>query len=411
MDIPVIECPSVVKNYLPCFRDVFSKPQLKHFEEYLAGLITSTNHTITGINETFINSGDQSCKNRFLTHSDWNEKEVDRRRLKFIERNITRVNPKKGALIIDDTLNHKTGKHMDEVGKYRDPLNGGFSLGHPLVTSHYACPFVDFPIGFRLYRKYKKDDPTFKTKIELAKELIEEACGLNLPFSVTLIDAWYFSKEFVTFVEEKGKDWVTECPCNRKIIGKDGKGVKIGKYIKDLPKDAFREYEVNEEKIWAFTKTLRLRGWERVRFVIYYENPELKGDPKNVVTNRLDWDLKKIIKLYKTRWHIETFYRDAKQNLGLEDYELRNIRGIKRHWYLVFLAYTLLQLGSMDKHLIKWVNANLKTIGERCRMAGLEVARAFILFIHKLVAQNYGIEEIMTLIFKPNEKIRVQPAQ
>ncbi|MFH0822036.1 MAG: hypothetical protein V2B18_04745, partial [Pseudomonadota bacterium] len=35
----------------------------------------------------------------------------------------------------------------------------------------------------------------------------------------------------------------------------------------------------------------------------------------------------------------------SKQNLGLEDYQLRNLWGIKRHWYLIFLAYSLLVSG------------------------------------------------------------------
>ena len=35
------------------------------------------------------------------------------------------------------------------------------------------------------------------------------------------------------------------------------------------------------------------------------------------------------------------FFRDSKQNLGLEDYQLRDLWGIKRDWYPIFPAYSL----------------------------------------------------------------------
>ena len=55
----------------------------------------------------------------------------------------------------------------------------------------------------------------------------------------------------------------------------------------------------------------------------------MEGEPKFIATNRLDWDVKTILKTYLKRWKIDSFYRDAKQELGLEDYELRKLRGIR----------------------------------------------------------------------------------
>jgi SRSO17 transposase len=54
----------------------------------------------------------------------------------------------------------------------------------------------------------------------------------------------------------------------------------------------------------------------------------------------------KILKLYAKRWRIDAFYRDAKQNLGFEDYEMRKLEGVRRHLSMVFIAHTLLVLGS-----------------------------------------------------------------
>jgi len=105
-------------------------------------------------------------------------------------------------------------------------------------------------------------------------------------------------------------------------------------------------------------------------------------------------------------WSIETFYKDSKQNLGLEDYELRKIKGIIRHWYLVFSAYTLLQLSSSEKSLTKWINSNLNTSGDQCRFAVNETIKYFALWVMKMYHSINDEEKVVTLIFNPKEKLR-----
>ena len=54
------------------------------------------------------------------------------------------------------------------------------------------------------------------------------------------------------------------------------------------------------------------------------------------------WESKKVLQTLAMRWPIECFHRDAKQSLGLEDYQGRKVRGVKRHVAMVFFAYVLL---------------------------------------------------------------------
>jgi len=123
-------------------------------------------------------------------------------------------------------------------------------------------------------------------------------------------------------------------------------------------------------------------------------------------SNALVWTPDKIIFSFVQRWNIETFHRDSKQNLGLEDYELRKLKGIMRHWYLVFLAYTILQLSSNEKSLTKWIKSNLNTVGDQCRFATNETIKYFVLWVLKMYHQLNDEEKVVTLVFDPKAKLR-----
>ena len=56
--------PSVVDGFLPRVEAVFTKPRLKHFAQYLTGLIVCENKTVTGINSSFMGRNDQSTLNK-----------------------------------------------------------------------------------------------------------------------------------------------------------------------------------------------------------------------------------------------------------------------------------------------------------------------------------------------------------
>ncbi len=88
---------------------------------------------------------------------------------------------------------------------------------------------------------------------------------------------------------------------------------------------------------------------------------------------------------------------------------MKKLRGITRYWYLVFLAYTLLQLGAFDSTLRRWLKANINTIGKKCRFYAVKIVRTFILFILRLKELNYDANEIMALVYLPRAKLKIVP--
>ena len=87
-----------------------------------------------------------------------------------------------------------------------------------------------------------------------------------------------------------------------------------------------------------------------------------------LVTNRVYWDVTRILRVYRKRWTgTEPSHRDGKQELEMGDCQLRKGEGQTRHMYLVMLAHSLLMAQLQQGRAHEWATAKLTTIGEACR--------------------------------------------
>ena len=398
--IPIIEFPSFVTDYEKHFTEVFAnKPQSNHFLEYLTGLIVSNNITVTGINNNFVNSKDQSSLNRFLTQSKWDEKVLNDLRVNLFQQNKKTKWSKFGCVSIDDVLAHKTGEKIDGVAKFYDHSEQRYVLAHDIVTSQYVCEDISYPLDYRLYFK-KGSTPTekygFRTKITFACELVDDAIIRDCPATTFVFDSWYLSPELTAKIQGYHRDWVSRCKSNRKVFIM-GKYISIKRFTETIPKEAFNKTDIYGNFYWAFTKTVQVTKLGRVRIVISYDNEKLEGDPVYLITNRKDWGYKTILEKYSLRQPIEPFYRDTKQHLGLEGCQLRNLQGIKRHWYLVLLAYSLIKMSVCNSVLSKRVKP-IETIGDGCRYAEYEVLEALVRWIYKQLLNKKDPKEVIKML-------------
>ena len=132
--------------------------------------------------------------------------------------------------------------------------------------------------------------------------------------------------------------------------------------------------------IIAATCTLRIPDVKhKVRIVILWRHREDTQPRIILVTNRVQWEVTRIVRVYRYRWTgTETFHRDGKQQLGLGDCQLRDREGQTRHMYLVMLAYSLLVSQLRQGHAYEWAYRKLTTIGEACRAVLDETLRTTI---------------------------------
>lgn len=395
--LPIASYPSVVEEFLPKIKRNLSKPQLDNFAKYLTGLMVCDKKNVTAINNAFVGHKDQSALNNWLTDSPWSDETLNKARKDLAKEQIKAEGIKHGKLLVDDTLNHKTGEHMEGVNVHFDHAEGKHALGHQLVTTHLSAGKYSVPIDFELYQR-NKGQPGFKSKIEIAKQLIAKAVDAGFEFDCVVYDVWYFNFEVTSYTESLGKDWVAGCKMNRLVLTGNGLA-SLADCLKMVPQEEFKKVSVKtkegERVFWTFAKNVTLKKHhQRVRIVFSYKG-EIAGEPKVLATNRLEWDAKTILVTYLLRWSIDVFYRDAKQVLGLEDYEVRKLPGMKRHWLMVFLADTLLQFNSKAESLVEYVKGGFETVGSTCRYAAMEVLRAFIDLVMRLAQKLKTADEIL----------------
>ncbi len=400
--LPIIELPEFIQNILPRFSKIFNKAQLRYFGEYLTGLIVSDNKTITSINAQFLDHTDQSSKNHFLTQADWDDQKVTQERLQMVTEHGEQHNIQDGLLVIDDSGAPKTGQYIEGANWFWDHTTHTPAFGHQLVTSQYVTTKFHVPLHYRLYRKEEDvGKAEFKSKLDLAIELIADALSARIVFSCIIADSWYFCDKIIKYLVSICKDWVFACKSNRKMFIKD-RWMQLKDFVKTLSSTDFKQVTITKTNgkkltVWAYAKTVRMTKVGRMNVVITYLNEPLVGDPFFLVTNRKEWTIVTILTHYAQRWPIETFYRDAKQNLGFESCELRILQGIRRHWDLVFLAYTLLQIESCAGPLSKWIKANVVTIGGKCRLVACELFRSFIFWLYNHFNQEQQPDAIFQL--------------
>lgn len=434
--LPILEFPSVVTRYANHFDSLFhNSQQQQHFREYVSGLILADQATIDAINHLFVERNDQSALNKFVTQAVWNEEELNRRRVQLEGQSLERdgLTAHHGYLIIDDTLTHHVGQHIQLIAKLWDHAEQRYTWAHNLVTSFYVNGAHRFPVNFRLWSQFQEKKerkqlrawrtalgavPTlahlqayllalirfqarqraYRTKQELGQELVRDAVMQVLPFATVLFDGWYLHLGLIETIEQCHKDWIGGLPKDR-LVNWQGRWVQVQHYLKTIPPEAYRRYEIQGTPYWVFTKVLMMKSLNRrVRIIASYDNAALRGDPKLMVTNRKDWEPTKILTSFLYRWPTETFNEDAKQHLGLEDYQLRKIVGIKRHWYLVFLAYSLLRLDAEQSRLLKVVTAGLETTGQRCRATAQEMVRTLVLWIYKQAQGETSATQILQVL-------------
>ena len=385
----IIEFPQVVQDAVERFGDVFAnEPQRRHFAEYLTGLMIAERKSVLGINREFAQTTDQSCLNKFLTEVDWDADALNERRLEWLQKDSSTRYTDRGVIAIDNVLIDHDGKFIKDAGWFWDHADQRNKIAHDYLFANYVCSSgKHYPLEFRRFRKREQCEATgeeFFDHTKLCCQLVDWVCKRGIPGDFTF-DSYFTNAEILNHINgkrdrfDRPRGYVGDLKFNRKVEWKGGV-IRIDEVAAQIDPDIRKPFRRGRDQQWHFTTTLHIPGVNhKVRVVVIWDKKRDKDPCKILVTNRVAWEVLRILLVYRHRWTgTETYHRDGKQELGMGDCQLRDGQGQTRHMHLVMLAYTLLmdQLG--QNRAKAWALRKLTTIGEACRAVLRETMRSTI---------------------------------
>lgn len=248
-------------------------------------------------------------------------------------------------MIIDDVLLRKeNSKHTAFVFKVKDHTTGKYSYGIQVVVLLWSNGIIRIPLGFKVYvdkKTAKVHNKPFKTKLQLAQQLLESPIISAIPFDFITFDTWYSSKDLLNYLQKRGMNYVTMVRCNRLFKVADKRLLKGAQDI--CNSFAVTQFRYNR-KLGFYLRGLKavVKGVGPVKLVIA-KNGYRASMTRFIVTNMAYLSTPMIVTLYLKRWDIEIFFRNAKQLLSFEKFIYQKAESILGHIKSVFLAYFFLE--------------------------------------------------------------------
>ena len=244
--------------------------------------------------------------------------------------------------IVDDTISSKTkpsskAMHPIESADFHfSHLKRKQDYGHQAIGIMLSCNGITLNYGIIMYDKSK-------SKIELVKEIAEE-----LPeapnISYLLCDSWYVCGKLMDVFMAKGFYTVGALKTNR-IIYPLGVKINIREFAEKISKDdsLFCIVTVKGRKYHVFRYEGNINGVENVVVLISFPVGALGKERalRAFISTNAALSTNEILELYVQRWTIEVFFRDSKNKLALDKYQIRSSKAIRRFWLIASLAHLI----------------------------------------------------------------------
>jgi hypothetical protein len=372
---PCPPAPGPLEDYAQQFDPLLaSVAQRRGLREYLQGLLLprDRNKTLTALADAEPIVGAQHRQVQrlqwFLSESTWDHEQVNQQRIELLCADRATAPHAQGVLVIDDTGDRKDGNATAHVARQYLGSVGKTDNGIVAVTSLWADSRCYWPLHLVPYTPASrlakgKSDPEFRTKPQLAAELVAAARQAGIPFRAVVADC--FDGDNTGFVEALGRAGVAFV-----LALKPRKGVWAPDDDPHTPVEAARELgwggpgrpgpwrrvirrfrDGHTETWWAADARLGGLGPDRHhRLVVATTDPAtlpklttwylLCNLPRPAGRRAQQAQLGEIVGLYGLRNWVEQGYKQVKDELGWADFQVRSDRAIRRHWTLVCCAFS-----------------------------------------------------------------------
>lgn len=310
----------------------------------------------------------------FLRDSPWDDRSVRREAARYAIEALEKQEPVT-TWILDDTGFPKQGKHSVGVQRQYSGTLGKIGNCQIGVSLTIATKHEHVPIDFALYmpkswtddavRREKArvpEDLVFKTKPDLALDLITRAVEDKIPGDIVLVDSAYGgSSAFRNTVRMFGFDFGVAVTASTKVWALDtierrrGEPVRALELGIELGRRAFRRLtwrvgvggKLSSRFAFRRVKVAHDDGTDagdREPLWLVMEWPEGEPAPTKFILTTLPRRMskKQIVRIIKERWRTERAYEELKGELGLDHFEGRSFPGWHHHVSVVLSCYAFI---------------------------------------------------------------------
>jgi len=334
---------------------------------------------------------DVQALRQFVGQSPWAVEEVQRR----LAHKVVDLLSEPEVWIIDETAFPKAGEHSVGVARQYCGTLGKVANCQVAVSLHWSSAEASCPLGWRLYlpkewlgdgeraAEVKLPEGTiFRTKTELALELIDQMLAWGVPVLPLLADSYYGNDfgfrqalrqrqlPYAVQVEPSTVVWTQDPNLPLPPPKKTGRPWQyppleglprpqsLEVVVKALPASAWRMVAWRQgsqgvqRSRFAQVQVWAAHGWReqahppRVPEGLLVEWPREEDQPTKYWLAQLGpqpMGLRRLVRTAKARWRVEQDYRELKEELGLDHYEGRSWIGWHHHVCLVSIAYAFLR--------------------------------------------------------------------
>src|SRR5512133_3845127 len=200
---PCLPAPGPLEDYAQQFDPLLaSVAQRRGLRGYLQGLLLprDRNKTLTALADAEPITGAQHRQVQrlqwFLSESTWDHEAVNQQRIELLGADAATAPHAQGVLVIDDTGDRKDGTATAHVARQYLGSVGKIDNGIVAVTSLWADERCYWPVYAVPYTPASRlpageRDPAFRTKPQLAIELVQAAQQAGIGFQAVVADCFY----------------------------------------------------------------------------------------------------------------------------------------------------------------------------------------------------------------------------
>ena len=385
---------SRLMRFLEDLLEPMGRSERRHWAQvYVQGLLLDGERKSIEPMAARIPGADVQALRQFVGQSPWAVEEVQRR----LAGKMVDLLSDAQVWIIDETAFPKAGEHSVGVARQYCGSLGKIANCQVAVSLHWSSEEASCPIAWRLYLSKEwlqntaraeevklPPETVYRSKTELALEVIDQALAWGLPALPVVADSFYGNDfDLRQALRERGLSYAVQVEPTTVVWTSDPnlpvaspKGKRTGRPRKYPPLEALPRPEnlqaVAEQLPAASWHTVKWRegskgtqrsrfaylpvwaahGWRaqahppRVKEWLLVEWPEGEKQPTKYWLAQLGPHppgLRHLVRVAKARWRIEQDYRELKEELGLDHYEGRQWLGWHHHVCLVTMAYAFLR--------------------------------------------------------------------